>query len=304
MSELELLGLLEKALGPKLAGFAFSLAAEYFLYGVHAVLFCVSVFYAYPHRRFRRGRCDGHFHLIVNIILIFLGTLGVIFDSVALGLVFTKLPQSTHVVNVLESATVVTLILAAVTGHSLLSYRLFVIWERRIKIVVVPLIFVVSAHVVAILSAFLHRAGYHWLTLTDHEKMGEAIGLVIVASASLLLTTLTASRIWWIWQHSKSFTGDRIQAHYRTIFIVIVESGIIASLTTFLSSAALFVNLPINPAPLLIQVIGIVPALITVRVNLGLSTEGIENVQIGISQTPGSSQIPLSVNTTVDILTM
>ncbi|KAK7437010.1 hypothetical protein VKT23_018825 [Stygiomarasmius scandens] len=191
MSELELLGLLEKALGPKLAGFAFSLAAEYFLYGVHAVLFCVSVFYAYPHRRFRRGRCDGHFHLIVNIILIFLGTLGVIFDSVALGLVFTKLPQSTHVVNVLESATVVTLILAAVTGHSLLSYRLFVIWERRIKIVVVPLIFVVSAHVVAILSAFLHRAGYHWLTLTDHEKMGEAIGLVIVASASLLLTTLT-----------------------------------------------------------------------------------------------------------------
>jgi len=64
--------------------------------GIHTVLFFACVFFA--------GQRQGNhrFHLVINTILFVLGTLGLILDSISVGLIFAGLdPVSVYKVNVL-----------------------------------------------------------------------------------------------------------------------------------------------------------------------------------------------------------
>ncbi|THU84195.1 hypothetical protein K435DRAFT_806919 [Dendrothele bispora CBS 962.96] len=213
-----------------------------------------------------------------SIVLFLLGTLGLILDSSAMGLLFTKFSQSTYQVKIIETIVLVTLNLSSIMTHILLIYRLFVIWGRQLKIIAFPIITGVTGHVFSMLSTFnVNHNGYNYLNASRQERLCEAVAVLIVACSSLLITGLTALRIWWIWKTSKGFIGHKIQAHYRAIIIIVIESGFITPLSAFLSSAAIFLELPLNPVCLLIQIEAIVPALITVQVNLGMSTEAVKD---------------------------
>ncbi|THU96208.1 hypothetical protein K435DRAFT_778664 [Dendrothele bispora CBS 962.96] len=263
---------------------AFILAAEYLLYGIHAVLFCLCAFYV-PGQRKAQGRNDSCVHLTANTILFVLGTVGLIVDSVAVGLVFTSLPQSAHRVNILESINVGVLVFAGFASESLLIYRLWCIWNRQLKIVIIPIIILCGADLMGILGAFLHNRGFNFLSASRHERLVEAVALLVVALASLLVSTLIAARIWWIWQAEKNVTGNTMQTHYRKVIMIVLETGLVTPIFTLLASISIFLNWPINSECLLIQTAGIGPAMITVRATMGLSIDDIvQNPRLNSSE--------------------
>ncbi|THU89566.1 hypothetical protein K435DRAFT_781543, partial [Dendrothele bispora CBS 962.96] len=258
--------------------------AEYLLYGIHAVLFCLCTFYV-PGQRKAQSRDDSRVHLTANIILFVLGTIGLIVDSVAIGLVFTSLPQSAHRVEILESINVGVLVFAGFASESLLIYRLWCIWNRQLKVVIILMIILCGADLTGILGAFLHNGGFSFLSASRHERLVEAVALLVVALASLLVSTLIAARIWWIWQASKSFTGNTMQTYYRKVIMIVLETGLVTPIFTLLASISIFLSWPINCNSLLIQIAGIGPAMITVRATVGLSIDNIvQNPRLNSSE--------------------
>ncbi|KAJ7104612.1 hypothetical protein C8R44DRAFT_333510 [Mycena epipterygia] len=121
-------------------------------------------------------------------------------------------------------------------------------------------------------------------------------------ATNVLVTTLTAARIWWICRQARAYLRTDLQKRCVSSISIIVESGVIysASVLAYLIFGAIpsasIVQEPIMQ--MLAQVVGIVPTLIIVRVGLGVSIQSTEATVKAAEEMSGDtlqSQCPLGV---------
>jgi len=145
-----------------------------------------------------------------------------------------------------------------VIADLLLIYRLYVIWNRRKRVVVVPLVILITGCVVlpTVQTVF---CGYVYATL----------GL------NTLVSALMVGRIWWISRAAGKALGSKFSKRRNLAVAVIVESGVIY----VIASVVYIVHQPIGLA--LIQIVGIVPTLLIVQVGLGRETQSVETTIAG-----------------------
>uniref|UniRef100_A0A0W0EZ20 Uncharacterized protein n=1 Tax=Moniliophthora roreri TaxID=221103 RepID=A0A0W0EZ20_MONRR len=98
---------------------------------------------------------------------------------------------------------------------------------------------------------------------------------------NILLTLLTAGRIWWISREARKHMGPVIKSKYNTIVAIILESGILYPI--FLTTSLIYTllldkpdvtgSMPFNLFSISYQVAGIAPTLIIIRAAGGKTVE-------------------------------
>ncbi|KAF5309898.1 hypothetical protein D9619_010386 [Psilocybe cf. subviscida] len=154
-----------------------------------------------------------------------------------------------------------------VLADGLLLYRCFVVWEFRKVILLGPIALLIAATVCGYAlegaNSVLFEKAWIYLTLT----------LIL----NVVLTVMTAGRIWWLAKRAKQFPGCNLLQRYNATITILIESGVVYSLYIILDLALR--KHPVGSMVLdagLIQVVGIMPTLIIVQVGLGRAVHDIE----------------------------
>ncbi|KAJ6605453.1 hypothetical protein DFH09DRAFT_1121395 [Mycena vulgaris] len=240
-------------------GFWFDMAclwAGTLFYGIYLVLFCICI-YILLHRP--RNAVNGI--LLGTAILLFTlstiqAVLNLVLGSIEILHLDDKLP-----VGSIGFADDMLYVANNFVADSLLIYRCWVVWNRNIFVIIpgltgLVMMIVFSADQQIPLSAF------YAMTL----------------ATNVVLSVLTAGRIWWIGRQSRlaQTSKSSAQSPYASTISIILESGIIYSVFVVVRIAVddlqpdgvvFFVT------EMLRQIVGIVPTLIIVRVGLGISVE-------------------------------
>ncbi|KAJ6474149.1 hypothetical protein C8R45DRAFT_384209 [Mycena sanguinolenta] len=145
-------------------------------------------------------------------------------------------------------------------ADTLFIYRCFVIWNRNIYVVILPII---------------------TLVVTIDQSLPLTPFYIITLGNNVLVTGLTAGRIWWIGRQARVHLNPAMQKRYGSSIAIIVESGVIysAAILTFLILGVIPFTYPAaDPTvDMLAQIVGIVPTLIIVRVGLEVSVQSTQS---------------------------
>ncbi|KAL0949849.1 hypothetical protein HGRIS_009882 [Hohenbuehelia grisea] len=248
---------------------------ETLLFGIYAVLFgiCVYIF-----------RCRKHSQsmvLMIAAVLIFaLSTahLVTVFISTYLSVLRPQYGMAPEGVALASGMIYIT---NNIVADGLIVYRCYMVWGSRKRVIILPSILLLATAVL----------GYTFRI---------TIQLIVLSLAtSITATGLTAGRIWWIACQTKKHLGHQFAKRYSTACSIVIESGLIYSLSlvvflavyskgpgsnsgpskVYPSKYAPITTFPYYfPASYIVyaavsQIMGIVSTLIVVRVGLGLSTE-------------------------------
>ncbi|KDQ18747.1 hypothetical protein BOTBODRAFT_520017 [Botryobasidium botryosum FD-172 SS1] len=267
---------------------------EAMLYGVFLVLFFICVWVLLYRRTTDRINRP---LLATSVLLFILSTLHMAVDIQRFLFAFINfrdLPGGPaaffanlgHYTEVMKIAVYVT---QTLVGDSLVVYRVFVVWSRDWRIIVLPTMLLLSTAITG------YGTCYHLALL----KPGQSVFLIalkpwitsyfaITLTTNVMCTGLLAYRIWNI-NRGQGGAGGR---DLSSLVVIVVESGaiyssaLIALLTLYvLGNNGQYVVLDaVNP------IIGIVFSLIIVRVGLGITTNGTRrSANSGNALTPGSN---------------
>ncbi|PBK79559.1 hypothetical protein ARMGADRAFT_1003626 [Armillaria gallica] len=172
-----------------------------------------------------------------------------------------------RLVNVLKEAATITNCLACDT---IMLWRLYVIWNKSVKVSVPPAIMVLAFGVCGYITI------YHLSTLSLQPESIQALYRWLQASYSLSLatqlsvTTMIVARIWWMSKRTGSWKTSPTSKPYVDIIWMIVESGAISAITSTLFLA--FFNTEAATSVILGDSLGqisaIAPALLLFRIGL------------------------------------
>ncbi|KAG7087041.1 hypothetical protein E1B28_013020 [Marasmius oreades] len=170
------------------------------------------------------------------------------------------------------------LISANILADILLIHRCYLVWGSS-KPLLIILGFLAAATntlglitVIMLLSSSGSRKIYEMAADIKLGYNGAAAGV------NLLITLLTAARIWWTTREARTLMGGHITRFYRRIVTIILESGITYPL--FLAAnVALFSNqetivLVVDLQPTAVLIAGIAPALSIVQAHYGKKSAG------------------------------
>ncbi|KAF8192257.1 hypothetical protein K438DRAFT_1970069 [Mycena galopus ATCC 62051] len=179
--------------------------------------------------------------------------------------------ELTHVYVRLCAIKAFLLVTNNIVTDSLFIYRCFLVWGRNVRVVVVPILMLLTATGLGYLSTY--KFG-----LTASTFIDDRIVFVVVLLTNVLLMILTAGRIWWIRRDAAIVLSSAHVQKYDTVIAIILESGAINCLSIILflvfdslsenSTASEEIFLSALP-----QIMNIAPTLIIVRVGLGRSVE-------------------------------
>ncbi|KAL0565163.1 hypothetical protein V5O48_016864 [Marasmius crinis-equi] len=161
----------------------------------------------------------------------------------------------------------------------MLIHRCFIIWNRR-KAVLYPLTFlsiIINGLVLgSVIATIVGDTDPGPSTSQSLVHIAETVNFdsgIALAIFNLLLTLMTAGRIWRITSSARTHGGSSISVRRcKTIMGIIIESGILFPFTLLMSIIAQLVwvtktsGLPIDPTVLSTQLAGLAPTLIIVRV--------------------------------------
>ncbi|THU81698.1 hypothetical protein K435DRAFT_469393 [Dendrothele bispora CBS 962.96] len=194
----------------------------------------------------------------------------------------------------LKLANKIFFILANFIGDGILIYRVYHIWNRSQKVAYVPIFISVVNNIIALVSVGRGDpsadGGVNNPLAFSLYELFLALNIVF----NLLLTALIAGRVWYIRRQAELILGDPIKQKYNTAIVVCIESGILYPICL-----VLFLSLQLNISsvdffPILVQVVGIAPTLITVRSSLGVSIDNVEQVVKSVEQSifvPGRANV-------------
>ncbi|KAJ8073103.1 hypothetical protein PM082_019971 [Marasmius tenuissimus] len=192
----------------------------------------------------------------------------------------------------LQIIFVVSTVMLNVIVDLILISRCYSIWNYS-KRVAIPLI-VVSGLVnligiTAVPFYVLSSGSGTWPQVSKWNEKGAAPLVITFFFSSLIfnlvLTLLTAGRIWRISREVGPLLGRTVHSKYNTVIAMILESGIIYPLSQLLGLVFVFafrspLRYPFNPLPIVVTAAGIAPTLLTVRVALGQSMEGVDSMVV------------------------
>ncbi|KAJ8497093.1 hypothetical protein ONZ45_g12197 [Pleurotus djamor] len=245
---------------------------DIFVYGIYTVLFslCIYLF---------RSRKKSHPVVVSSTIsLYFLCTAKLLLDLMDVVLQYRV--SSPYTSSIVYEAGVYVYITAkhstgSLVADSLLIYRCYIIWNSRVAIIFIPVICLLATAVV----------GY----LTPYTGINV---LYVTLATNILVTGLTAGRIWWIKRHLSQFLGPHATSKYDSILAIIVESGLLYPMFLLIYLGMTKVNWGHWMTYYLIsQVVGIAPTILLVRVGLGLDVneESIRTLEFAKSAAPADS---------------
>ncbi|KIK68279.1 hypothetical protein GYMLUDRAFT_710780 [Collybiopsis luxurians FD-317 M1] len=248
------------------------------LYANYLPLSIICIFTVY-----RRKRAGYQYQIIAMSLLVLASTVSLIVQWVTQSRAFrdleaalktasggadtTQIVQNSMAKTLLDDYTVLGIyIFSNVIADGLLMYRCYVIWNRDLKVVVIPALGYLSNIVLGILS-IVH----------DHNLVNDF--WIITVLENITLTLLTAGRILYINKEIGGILGSAVKTKYNTIAAVMLESGFLYS--SIVLATSITARIPRNAiyASCLLaastQIVGIAPSLIIIRVARGVDTRDI-----------------------------
>ncbi|KAJ7202388.1 hypothetical protein GGX14DRAFT_654388 [Mycena pura] len=227
-----------------------------FFYGIYLVLFCICL-----HILLHRPRNTANSILLATAIALFtLSTVQAVLNLV-LGsweiLNYDDVPF--EAVSLADDMIFVANNLIA---DALVIYRCYVIWNRNI-FVIIPGV-----------AGLIITSVFGW-----DINLPLAPFFALTLATNVVVTCLTAGRIWWICRRARAHGTTDAQKRSMSALSIIIESGMIYSaFVVVLIAVEQYHNFDEIVVEMLRQVMGIVPTLIIVRVGLGLgAAQGAES---------------------------
>ncbi|ESK87006.1 hypothetical protein Moror_12006 [Moniliophthora roreri MCA 2997] len=168
----------------------------------------------------------------------------------------------------------------------MLLHRCYVIWGSS-KWIAFPFIFVVLLLAICeiVASVFIVIGISNTADLAGEQlfHQGDTIDTAFVLAEmgiNIILTLLTAGRIWWISREARKHMGPAIKAKYNMIVAIILESGMLYPI--FLTTGVIYTSLadpdnlgsiPFSFQLVTFQFAGIAPTLIIIRAASGKTVE-------------------------------
>ncbi|TFK92332.1 hypothetical protein K466DRAFT_236142 [Polyporus arcularius HHB13444] len=252
-------------------------ACEAVLWGIYAVLFIASVVLLLRRVRTRSmnvpifianfllfASCTAHFALELKHFYAALGTVGVEgFADETAELVGADLLIS----------------LSDFLGDLVLLYRCWVIWGKNFWVVLLPLLTAAAGFGCIVVVA-------HWiLTLSPTSPVPPAAivplgtaGYVLPLATNVMATALIVTKLWLTARSAEQRIGTRMQGTARAAeraVAIIVESGVLYLATQLVFVVLFALGHPAQAilAVVAVQIYGIAPTLIVIRVALGISSD-------------------------------
>ncbi|THU89568.1 hypothetical protein K435DRAFT_969017 [Dendrothele bispora CBS 962.96] len=253
---------------------------QLFLYGMYIPLFGVCI-----HVIRKRKRGNYKLHITLTTALFILCTTTVILNLINVAeAVKMEMPTNLAMIGVY--------MLANVCADLIMLQRCYVIWGANIYIIVIPFIglcinFAFGVSVLAYKSTYL------------------VVFFIMTLVENIILTSLTAGKIFWINHEAGIILGSAVQTRYRMIAAMIMESSIlystaiIAGVVSIYARNVLASEIAVNSQT---QLVGIAPTLLVVRVGLGIDVKdvigSVKVISMAQSQTHtlGEEDIPLSMS--------
>ncbi|KAF9255961.1 hypothetical protein L218DRAFT_1007954 [Marasmius fiardii PR-910] len=152
---------------------------------------------------------------------------------------------------------------------AILTFRCFIIWDRRFIVILVPgtLLSLSSVIMIAFQAASLDESDSLYILnsnvfttttspLTMPVQLGLGIPMVSDMLSHLLLTGLIAGKILFVFRETRSILGRDVKNTYYALIAVVIESGIIFPIALL----ALFVFRDYTVSFCVIHIDGIAPA--------------------------------------------
>uniref|UniRef100_A0A0W0FWL0 Uncharacterized protein n=1 Tax=Moniliophthora roreri TaxID=221103 RepID=A0A0W0FWL0_MONRR len=309
-----------------------NLTLMFYVYGLYTVLFIISL-HVLVHQKDRLNRA---LYMSFTITLFTLTSAFNIVETffyarqATLEFTFTKNQDWASFLGYLEHDNVGTILAytalplcLVITADLMLLHRCYIIWGSS-KWIAFPLIFVMLSlaicEIVACVFLVIGISNSADPTKVWLYHQGITIDTVFWLAnmgVNVILTLLTAGRIWWITQEAWKQMGPAIKTKYNTIVTIILESGIIypifltaATLVDQLADPKLYNSAPFSIWVVAYQVAGIAPTLIIVQAAKGKTIEHTSMTQVFSSlhfadgASPGSENLDTrSYVQTVDIET-
>ncbi|KAJ8088137.1 hypothetical protein PM082_013688 [Marasmius tenuissimus] len=278
-----------------------TLLISYLIYGAYVLLFALCVY------TLRRGPVFYHqtpymtctiLLFVLSSIMIVVVTIQILYQSLiefntAKSQDYQKLDK--HVIRDNLITIVIVLgcfiqIAANVLADSVLIHRCHIVWNNKrmtFCLATVCLLINVTLLVGMIITAlgFSDRESERNRNLASRGLTLGDNGIIASGIFNMVLTCLTAGRIWWISKRTanSSETTKTFSKDYRPVLRIIVESGMLYPLTMVVYVVIMFClskdQTPFYAFPLLVLAAGIAPTLIIVRARLGMtSTPTVENI--------------------------
>ncbi|KAJ7160489.1 hypothetical protein C8R46DRAFT_370216 [Mycena filopes] len=228
-----------------------------FFSGIYLVLFCICIYIL-----LHRPRDRSNIVLLITAVALFTLSSIIVLLTIVLGA--ARIDGIDLSVPELLFATNIIFAVNNVIADSLVIYRCYCVWNHNGYVVIVPIL--------SLLATSLFG-----LDLDLPAKPFYALSL----ATNILVTMLTAGRIWWILHEARSCLKSDMQKRYLSSLAILVESGVLYSATVlvFLILVTIAPTRISTPAiyQILAQIMGIAPTLIIVRVGLGVSVQNVES---------------------------
>ncbi|PBK62198.1 hypothetical protein ARMSODRAFT_861235, partial [Armillaria solidipes] len=159
-------------------------------------------------------------------------------------------------------------------GNLVVIWRCFNVWNKNIPVITLPVLLVFSTA----LSGY-GTIGHYFVLETANIDEVSCWGAAMFTTSlcmNIIVTFLTAFRIWWM---ARSTTSKSIK-RYRTLLLVIIESGLLVTITKAFEyglyqyapgSGLNGLNAMYIPFDCMPQITGIIPTLIVIVVNKNLT---------------------------------
>ncbi|KAK1222097.1 hypothetical protein PQX77_015071, partial [Marasmius sp. AFHP31] len=117
---------------------------------------------------------------------------------------------------------------------------------------------------------------------------------VAAACFNFILTLMTAGRIWWISREARKIMGKDLDSQYKTVIMIVIESGLVYSTTLFIVFVYQLVmggfSVPFDPTVIPAQLSCLAPTIIIVRAGYNKSVENVHQVISTFHAAPGDDQ--------------
>ncbi|ESK87747.1 hypothetical protein Moror_11284 [Moniliophthora roreri MCA 2997] len=272
--------------------YPFTLAVMFFLYGFYILLFGMSIHLL---RRRKPEDVQPNFYLVCSGALFVLTTVLIVgttilkYDFAMMDFELVDEDSVTTAINVCYGIYNVLPPFANIVADAILIHRCYLIWGSR-KRVAIPLIVLstvtnvpyIVGCVMVLVSEISPALGGHSSTFWENGQTTLGASQVMSAIFNMILTLLTAGRIWWIDRQARIHgitAGDKI---LHSVSRIILESGVLYPIVIIIGLVLenTLEPMPLDFLPVLTLFAAIAPTLVIVRARLAV---GARNTQAVLS---------------------